>query len=373
MELLEVGHKVLLVDSHTIGQKASWAGGGILSPLKPWQYGGWHNNFTQNALIKHQWLYEKLSQAGLTYEILNEGMLYLNEPNTSDFKNWYIENYAQSHPHAQNATRLSHLQASTLLQDRGVVNPQLKFQENNSHIWLPNVSSVRNPQLLQALRDYVLRHHNSKVMENTRPQLVFGLDKTCGNSKKIIGVELTSSTSRRQFIPIQRAIITAGAWSSSFLNGLNMPRVKPIKGQMLLYRLPQAQRPRIIIMWQDKYIIPRADGHLLVGSSVEDVGFDDQTTMQAQAVLHQFAQSLLPQCNYETLVRSWAGLRPATVNTNGLPIVGSVPKVIGLWVNTGHYRNGIVHAPAAASRLAQMIEQPQKNTLTQDNYESMPC
>ena len=101
------------------------------------------------------------------------------------------------------------------------------------------------------------------------------------------------------------------------------------------------------------YLIPRADNRVLVGSTVEDAGFDSRTSLGAVRALAQAAVDMMPEAANLELEDYWAGLRPGS--PDGRPFVGAVPGVEGLFLNTGHSRNGVVHAPASAELLAAAI------------------
>ena len=99
-----------------------------------------------------------------------------------------------------------------------------------------------------------------------------------------------------------------------------------------------------------------------VGSTLEDVGFDVQTTESATCLLKDFAQKMHVDCTEEHLVKSWAGLRPKSTQVN-TPRIGPVENISGLWGNTGHFRNGIVHSPGASELLVQRINQEDASLL----------
>jgi len=124
-----------------------------------------------------------------------------------------------------------------------------------------------------------------------------------------------------------------------------------VQGQMLLYRIA-ANTLRHVILDQGRYIIPRADGRVLVGSTMEPRGFDKQITQQAFKALNEFACSHFPVLENQ-LETHWAGLRPAT--DDHLPVIGPHPSIHGLYINAGHFRNGVVMAPASARLILNII------------------
>jgi glycine oxidase len=170
------------------------------------------------------------------------------------------------------------------------------------------------------------------------------------------GVRLASG----EQIDAGHVVIAAGAWSSQ-LEGL--PRelpVRPVKGQMFAVdaRARSPDRPSApvlqrVIQSEHCYIIPRDDGRLLVGASVEDVGFRKGPTPRGIGALIAAAVSVLPLTADLPLVETWAGFRPAT--PDNLPILGFEPLMRGLIYATGHYRNGILLTPVTAQCVADLV------------------
>jgi glycine oxidase len=101
------------------------------------------------------------------------------------------------------------------------------------------------------------------------------------------------------------------------------------------------------------YVIPRASGEHIIGSTVEFVGFDKQVSVEAVAGLLARATVLVPSLRDADVAASWACLRPAAAD--GLPVLGAVPCRPGLVVATGHYRNGILLAPITGRLIAELV------------------
>lgn len=102
-----------------------------------------------------------------------------------------------------------------------------------------------------------------------------------------------------------------------------------------------------------RYLIPRGDGRVLIGSTLEEADFDKTPTADARASLYQSALAMLPALADCAIEHHWAGLRPAA--PDGIPFIGAVPDIEGLYVNAGHYRNGLVLAPAATRLLVDIL------------------
>lgn len=135
------------------------------------------------------------------------------------------------------------------------------------------------------------------------------------------------------------------------LAGLDLA-VEPVRGQMVMFET----RPgllRHITLDEDYYLIPRQNGLVLIGSTLEYTGFNKETTPEARQLLIERATSLAPVLADYEVIRHWAGLRPGT--KDGIPFVGEHPGIEGLFVNAGHFRNGVVMAPASAQLLVDIM------------------
>jgi len=148
-------------------------------------------------------------------------------------------------------------------------------------------------------------------------------------------------------------VVAAGSWSGGLHQGSKaVEGVHPIRGQLL--RLRWSQDPLPHILWgPDCYVVPWSDGTVLVGATVEDVGFDERTTAAGVRDLLDAVCELLPSAWSATFLEARAGLRPATAD--GLPIIGRSPTVPGIVYATGHYRNGILLAPLTAALVADCV------------------
>jgi len=149
-------------------------------------------------------------------------------------------------------------------------------------------------------------------------------------------------------------VLTTGAWAGLGLTGLAaVPHIRPIRGQMLLFKL-EPGTPNTIVYRNGLYLIPRRDGHLLVGSTLEDVGFNKSIDMPTQQRLHAEAAELLPLLNSVQPIQHWSGLRPGS--PDNIPIIDRHPDFDNVFVNIGHFRYGVTMAPASAELLVDLME-----------------
>jgi glycine oxidase len=154
-------------------------------------------------------------------------------------------------------------------------------------------------------------------------------------------------------------VYAIGAWTERLIGIPATPR----KGQMVEVQLPAASQLDVVLRTPEIYLVPRGDGRIVIGATVEDAGFDKQVDDSAIAGLIKSASALWPPVHEASIVESWAGLRPGSPDE--LPVIGRLGKCRAngmseesnsrTWVASGHFRNGILLAPGTARLLRQMI------------------
>jgi glycine oxidase len=143
----------------------------------------------------------------------------------------------------------------------------------------------------------------------------------------------------------------SGAWAPTATTA-HVP-VAPAKGQILTVRLRQGDTLSAVLRTPEIYLVPRGDGRVTVVATVEDAGFDKTVEADAIARLLSSAAALWPPIARGEIVESWAGLRPAT--RDELPLIGPTVGSPNCWIASGHYRNGILLAPATARVVTQLL------------------
>jgi glycine oxidase len=322
LELAGRGASVVVIDQGAAGSESTWAGAGILSPLLPWSYEDPVNRLATYSLgLFPDWCDSLRALSGVDPEFLRSGMLILS-PGASDFAvEWCRQ---QGWP--------------CFLRQSDAFLPNAR---GRTALWLPGVAQVRNPRLIRALRG-ALGPRGIVLMEGVR---ALGLDTEAG---WVSGV-LTDQGR----MACGACIVAAGA-ATARVPGLEFlaERVFPVRGQMLLYKLPPGSLAPVV--YEDgHYLVPRVDGHLLVGSTLERVGFDKSVTLQARDELQTFAEALLPELQGMQPIGHWSGLRPGS--PDNVPLICRAPGHDNLYLNTGHYRYGVTMAPGAAKLLASLI------------------
>jgi glycine oxidase len=330
--LSQQGQSVCLLDKGNVGSESSWAGGGILSPLYPWRYSDAVNDLANWSQIHYPDFLDKLTaDTGIDSECLPSGLLIRNiEAQKPEIENW-IKQYNK------NAQFVSALELQ-------LIEPIASDVEGEA-LWLPNVGQVRNPRFVKALH-----------------QLMKLLNITIKTNCEVLGIKITNNqfsgiNTTAGYIQAGNLVIAGGAWSGQLLKKLIKKDtvtvdINPVRGQMMILKTPPNTLKRIILD-NGHYLIPRKDGRVLIGSTLEFVGFNKNTTKQAHDILLDAAVSIVPALARYPVEYHWAGLRPGTAE--GIPYICQHPVISGMYINSGHYRNGIVLGLASAQLLTNIM------------------
>lgn len=329
--LLAQGATVTILERNKVGQESSWAGGGILSPLCPWDYSDDVTRLTSySSMLFPAWVSALQETTGIDTEFETSGMLVLPPFDKQVAQLWCTTHGVSIE---EKVITLPFIPASETVKDN--------HQQIANALFLPNIAQVRNPCLLRALQKRVTAL-GGKIIENCTVREIKA------TRQKVQSVITTDGV-----IQADQYIVTAGAWSQEILgrHALNLD-IRPARGQMLLFKFVSPPLHNILLQ-NNLYLIPRRDGHLLIGSTLEDVGFDKKTTAMARHDLFQRAQKLLPMLNDMPIKKQWAGLRPAS--PQNIPTIGQHPLLNNLYINSGHFRYGVTMAPASADILLNEI------------------
>jgi glycine oxidase len=326
--LAQDGVTVLVLDQAELGRQASWAGAGIIPPGN-----------SRRAKLPYDLL---RAHSAEMYPVLSHELRQRTGVDNGYVVCGGLENADESEPLPLDAWRdegiaFEEWDARQLHEQMPYVGPTLARS-----YFLPGMAQVRNPRHLQALITgcRLLGVH-------LQPECaVRGLVR---EGAAIAAVETTAGR-----LTAAKYLVAAGAWSDRLLKEVGLqPGVRPVRGQIALLQTESALRP--ILLQGKRYLVPRLDGRVLVGSTEEEAGFDTRPTAGAIEELLSFAVSLVPELADAALERCWAGLRPGT--PDGLPFLGKVPDVSNLFVAAGHYRAGIQLSPATGLVLKQLLTQ----------------
>jgi glycine oxidase len=310
------GVKVLVVERGEPGREASHAAAGMLADLEaavPLQ-----SLASAGARMYPEFVHELQDESGMKVDLRDQGTLLLS--------------------HADGAHTGSGFTGTTPAQ-LGEMEPELKASECHIAqlpIFYLNDRSV-DPRALVLAALKAAKHRNVDISSGAAVQEVL-----C-SGERVIGV-CTDSTN--YYAPV--VVNCAGAWAGQ-VTPLQFP-TRPVKGQMLA--VVGGPKLRHVIRSAEVYLVPRTDGRIVIGATVEEAGYDKRTDPDSIQRLHHAAIRLVPALTQARMLEAWAGLRPGT--PDDLPILGPT-QTPGYFVATGHFRNGILLAPITAHLMAQVV------------------
>jgi glycine oxidase len=315
IELRKKDASVLVVERGEPGREASHAAGGMLvdclfetpAVLQPLA--------TASARMYPEFAYELQLGSGMNVDLRDQGTILM-----------------PSAAHISDPT----LQREALPAPLADLEPALA--ESNLPAFFLKERSV-DPRALTAAALKTARHR--------------GVDISSGD--KVVAVNLSDGqvsgvTTNKTSFHAAQVVNCAGAWSGQIPPHLFPAR--PVKGQMLCLISPARTLLKHVIRAPEVYLIPRSDGRILVGATVEEAGFDKRTDVATIQRLHHAALALVPELRSAKILEDWAGLRPGT--PDALPILGAT-QTPGYYVATGHFRDGILLAPITAQVMAEVI------------------
>jgi glycine oxidase len=327
------GRRTLLLERDEPGAHASWAAAGMLAPLAEADEPG---PFL-SLLLQSRAMYPELARAlreetGMEVGYRDEGSLYLaltpaDEATLEARYRWQAEAGLP-------VERLGREEALAL--EPGIapaVRGALRFPEDHQ---------VDNRLLSRAL---------ARAATAAGAEIRAGVEvsEILVEGGRAVGVR----TEDGERIDAGAVVVAAGSWAGA-IGGLPRPLpVSPVHGQLLaVHTAPPLFRH--VVHTPRVYLVPRADGRLIVGATVERVGFEKAVTPAGLMSLLVPALEAAPSLADAPLVESWSGLRPGT--PDGLPILGPDPEVGGLHYAAGHYRNGILLAPVTADLISRSLQ-----------------
>lgn len=330
-ELAGRGRQVTVLDAGRPGHEASWAGAGILPP----GYAGDPKHPLVPLCRATREIWPLLSAdlrelTGLDNGYRRCGGIAVGRPDEADD---LIETEIKAWQEAD--VRVDPLTAADLTAIEPSLHPEL------SAYHLPDLCQVRNPRHLKALEIACTRR---------------GVDIRAGQPAvdfEQSGEQVQAIRTPTERLEAEQFLVSAGAWSQRLLaaTGRDTP-ITPVRGQIVLL---SETRPSFqhVIEEGSRYLVPRADGRLLVGSTEEWAGFDKRNTAAAMKNLLEFAESLVPSLSEARFERAWSGLRPQA--TRGVPYLGLVPGYRNLYVAAGHFRAGLNLSPITARLMSQLM------------------
>lgn len=312
-ELRKGGAEVLIVERGEPGREASHAAAGMLADADPALPAALRAMAAASARMYPEFARELEDESGVKVDLRRQGTIAFFPAPVSDAR-WK----------ALSAGEVRELE------------PKL---EALPHACLSDEGSV-DPRALVAALLKAAKHRGIELANGER------VTEIVVEKGRATGVR----TPRTEFkAPLM--INCAGAWAGEvWPAGVGRPSVKPVKGQMLAV-IAHRTLARVV-RGPEAYLVPRSDGRVVIGATLEQAGFDKRVEPETIQRLHQAAARLVPELGEAKMHEAWAGLRPGT--GDGLPILGAMP-VDGCFAATGHYRDGILLAPITARLMAQVI------------------
>lgn len=314
LELRRRGFSVRVLERGEPGREASWAGAGMLAYRDPETPESLRNLMNASAQMYPDWVDWIERESGLKADFRRKGTLYLV------------------------SAKKEGLGAPLSAERMKKIEPEVVAVK---HCYLTEEGSVDPRALLAAIIEAakkngaLISHEHSVTSLDSSDGVVSGV--RCGNKSSTAGV----------------VVNCAGAWAGEIDQAV-IPSL-PVKGQMLSVVNPHGERRLLkhVVRGDDVYLVPRSDGRILIGATVEHVGFDKAVVPETILKMRDLATQLVPEIGRMHIHESWAGLRPGSPDK--LPILGET-NIKNYFVATGHYRNGILLAPITARVIADLIE-----------------
>jgi glycine oxidase len=326
--LAQDGVRVQVLDRAALGKEASWAGAGIIPPSRIDSATHPFDRLRALSVAAFPHFSRQLrEETGIDngYFVCG-GLEFDSQHEIADQFEWRGDGVPVEALTREDVSRLepalsSHLGCATRIAD---------------------LAQVRNPWHLRALIDACCR--TGKI--DLREKIAVGRIEVHGS--RAVAVETSEGR-----IEADQLLISAGAWTDELLKPLGCRlRIEPVRGQIVLLN---AGGPlfRHVLIQGARYLVPRTDGRVLVGSTEEHVGFVKATTPHAIRDLIDLAVRMVPALADAAVEQSWAGLRPST--PDGLPYLGRVPTLDNVFVGAGHFRSGIQLSIGSAVLLREMM------------------
>ena len=333
-ELARHGLRVRLIERGSPGQEASWAGAGILPPAVEHAKDPYEQLLGLSNRVHTEWAQQLLDETSIDNGYRRCGGVHLAEgPGDAIALDKAVVDFSSR------GVRVVKLAASELRQ----LEPALSLDSSGNGWHFPDEAQIRNPRHLKALVAACSKH-GVEILSGIE---VDDFEVRAGQVDQVLTTAGPMTAGA--------VCITTGSFSRRLVRRLGVQiAIKPIRGQMALLSCGYPLIKRIINVGK-RYLVPRPDGRVLIGSTEEDVGFDRRTNSGAIADLLIFAHRLVPQLADAPLERCWAGLRPATYD--GLPYLGEVPGASNVFVAAGHFRSGLQLSTGTAIVMSQLIRQ----------------
>ena len=325
--------EIAVVDRGKLGSESSWAAAGMLAPNIEIDSTDAFHRFGIDSLAMYQSFAAELRyETGIDIELDRSGTISVSFDER--------EEVALVKTFERQRRRGVHVELLTGEQVREL-EPSISHAAGTALLY-PDDWQVDNRKLIDALRRFA-KINGVVLIEDTEVSELLTRD-----------LKVTGARAADRDLLADTTVLATGAWTSLIkIRGVSLPiDVKPVRGQMISFQTAQ-RRLHHVVYSTAGYIVPRADGRVLVGATVEDVGFEKAVTQKGLESLVLAALEIMPSLSNLSVADRWSGLRPFA--DDGLPLIGEVPGYDALLVATAHYRNGILLAPKTADVVSEKI------------------
>lgn len=324
--------KITIFERSEIGKEASFAAAGMLAPhAETEKLDDFYYLCEESNNLYPQFAAELFDETDVNIELDRSGTLFLA---LNKFDSEEIGKRFEWQKKA--GLDVEYLSATETHKLEPFVSPDVL-----ESLYFPNNWQVENRKLLHALHKYC-DLKNIEIRENVE------ITDLIVEGENIIGAK-----SIEQDYFAEKVILATGAWTSLIKSeNLILPEIKPIRGQMISFHTAKRLFEKVIYSPRG-YLVPREDGRILIGATVEDVGFNKDLTQTGIVYLREIAFEIAPSLANLNIYEKWAGLRP--ISNDSFPILGEFSEIENLFIATAHYRNGILLAPITGKILADKI------------------
>jgi len=325
--------RITILERGKVGRESSFAAAGMLAPqAETDKLDDFFDFCHESNKLYPQFAAELLDETGIDIELDRSGTLYLafSDEDVKEINRRYVWQKGSG-------LAVEYLTAEEIRRSEPFVSPDVR-----EGLFFPNDWQVENRKLLLALQKYAELNRISIIEDTEVKNLI------------VTGGKVTGAATADETFAADAIILATGAWTSLVkLADFDLPfQVRPIRGQILSFQAAKRFFQRVIYSPRG-YVVPRADGRILAGATVEDVGFDKSVTDAGTDFLLERALEIAPSLVNLEINEKWSGLRPLAAH--GLPVLGALPEAENLFAATGHYRNGILLAPITAETLADKL------------------
>lgn len=324
--------EITVLERGAVGQEASYAAAGMLAPhAETDKRDDFFHLCDESNKLYPAFAAELFEETGVDIELDRNGTLYLafTDEDVKEIRHRFAWQKGVN-------LEVEHLSAEETRRLEPFVSPDAR-----EALFFPNDWQVENRRLLAALQKYAALNRIEIVENAAVENLLIKNEKICGAAIK------------DKKLHAEKVVLATGAWTSLIkAGGFSMPKIKPVRGQILSFKTAKRLFTRVIYSPRG-YLVPRRDGRILAGATVEDVGFDKSVTLAGISFVRENALEIAPSLVNLDVAEKWAGLRPFAAD--GFPVIGAFPEIENLFVAAAHYRNGILLAPQTAKILADRI------------------